>query len=220
VPASHNPFVTECFLDELAHAAGKDPLAFRLDLLQGEGSRKVGGRDEVDLGRARAVLQLAAEKAGWGQALPKGWGRGIAAHPYLDCGTYCAEVAEVEVLGDGTVKVHRVVCALDCGRVLNPLNVRAQMEGGILFGLTAALRGEITVKGGRVQQGDFEQYPMLRLADMPKVEVHLVQSDLPPGGVGEPGLPPLAPAVGNAIFAATGKRLRSLPMTPEKVRKG
>ncbi len=223
VPASHNPFVTQSFLDELAHAAGRDPLDFRLELLQGKGSRKVG-HEEVDLGRLRGVLELAADKAGWRtKKLPAGskgsrWGRGISAHPYLDCGTYVAQVAEVEVGADGTIRVHRVVCAVDCGLALNPLNVRAQMEGGILFGLSAALHGEITVDKGRVVQSSYKDYPVLRLADMPKVEVHIVKSDLPPGGVGEPGLPPIAAAVGNAVFDATGKRLRSLPLTPEKVR--
>lgn len=217
VPASFNPFVTECFLDELAHAAGKDPLAFRLELMH-EGPHKVG-RDTVDPARVRGVLQLAAAKADWGRPLPKGWGRGLAMHPYLDCGTYVAEVAEVEVKADGTLRVHRVVCAVDCGQVLNPLNVKAQMEGAVAYGLTAALKGEITLAKGRVVQQSFKDYPALRLDEMPKVEVHFVASDLPPGGVGEPGLPPLAPAVANAVFDATGKRLRSLPFTPEKVRK-
>lgn len=217
VPASFNPFVTECFLDELAHHAGKDPLDFRLGLLKKDGKRKVG-QDEVDPKRLRRVLEVAAEKAGWKtRKLPKGWGRGIAAHPYLECGTYVAQVAEVEVLKDGGVKVHRVVCAVDCGMALNPLNIRAQMEGGIVFGLSAALRGEITLEKGRVVQESYADYRVLYIEDAPKVEVHIIKSTLPPGGVGEPGLPPIAPAVGNAIFAATGKRLRSLPMTKEKV---
>ncbi len=217
VPASFNPFVTECFLDELAHAAGKDPLALRLELMH-KAPYKIG-RDTVDPKRLRDVLALAAAKADWGKPLPKGWGRGIAAHPYLDCGTYVAEVAEVEVKADGTLKVHRVVCAVDCGMVLNPLNVKAQMEGAVVYGLSAALHGEITLEKGRVMQQSFKDYPVLRMADMPKVEVHFVASDLPPGGVGEPGLPPIAPAVANAVFAATGKRLRSMPFTPEKVLK-
>lgn len=220
VPASHNPFVTECFLDELAHAAGKDPLEFRLNLLKGEGKRKVG-HEEVDLARLRAVLNLVAEKAQWKtRKLPKGWGHGIAVHPYLDCGTYVAEVAEVQVLPDGRIRVHRVVCAVDCGLVVNPLNARAQMEGGILYGLSAALLGEITLEKGRVKQQSFKDYQVLRLEDMPKVEVHFVMSEHPAGGIGEPGLPPIAPAVGNAVFHATGKRLRSLPMTPVKVLRG
>ncbi len=222
VPASFNPFVTESFLDELAHKAGKDPLDFRVALLKKDEKRKVG-RDELDPGRLRHVIELAAEKAGWKAwrlaKRAKGFGMGIAAHAYLDCGTYVAQVAEVEVKPDGKVKVHRVVCAVDCGLAVNPLNIRAQMESAIVFGLTAALHGEITLEKGRVVQNGFSDYPMLRLADSPRIEVHIVKSTLPPGGVGEPGLPPIAPAVANAIFAATGKRIRSMPMTPEKVLK-
>lgn len=215
VPASFNPFVTECFLDELAHAAGKDPLAFRLAHMH-TAPHKVG-QDEVDPKRLAAVLKLAAQKAGWGRALPKGRGMGIAAHPYLECGTYVAEVAEVEVDAKGEVKVHRVVAAVDCGLVLNPLNARAQIEGGIVYGLSAALFGEINLEKGRVKQQSFKDYPVARMAHMPQVEVHFVESDLPPGGLGEPGLPPLAPAVANAVFAATGKRVRSLPLLPSKI---
>ena len=222
VPASFNPFVTESFLDELAHKAGQDPLAFRLALLKKDEKRKVGS-DELDPTRLRQVIELAAEKAGWKAwqlaKRPKGWGLGIAAHAYLDCGTYVAQVAEVEVKPDGKVLVHRVVCAVDCGLAVNPLNIRAQMESGIIFGLSAALQGEIRLEKGRVVQTGYSDYPVLRLPDTPKIEVHIVKSNLPPGGVGEPGLPPIAPAVGNAIFAATGKRLRSMPMTPEKVLK-
>ncbi len=222
VPASFNPFVTECFLDELAHAAHKDPLVYRLTLLKQDEKRKVG-RDELDPKRLRQVLELAAEKAGW-QAWhlakrAKGRGLGIAAHAYLECGSYVAQVAEVQVMPDGTIKVHRVVCAVDCGLAINPLNIRAQMEGGIIYGLSAALYGEITLEKGRVVQDTFATYPVVKMADSPKVEVHIVKSQLPPGGVGEPGLPPLAPAIANAIFNATGKRLRSLPLTPEKVLK-
>ncbi|HEY3269872.1 MAG TPA: xanthine dehydrogenase family protein molybdopterin-binding subunit [Geothrix sp.] len=218
VPASFNPFVTECFLDELAHAAGKDPLAFRLAHLP-KAPLKLG-QHTFDPTRYRAVLELAATKAGWStRKLPKGWGRGIAAHAYMECGTYVAQVAEVEAKADGSIRVHRVVCAVDCGMVLNPGNVRAQMEGGIAFGLSAALYDEITLKDGRVTADSFSDHPILLLPSMPKVEVHIVPSDLPPGGVGEPGLPPLAPAVGNAVFAATGKRLRSLPLLPKALRK-
>lgn len=218
VPASFNPFVTECFLDELAHAAGKDPLAFRLENLP-KAPLKLG-QHEFDPRRYRTVLELAAEKAGWKtRKLPKGWGRGIAAHAYLDCGTYVAQVAEVEARAGGGIRVHRVVCAVDCGQVLNPRSVKGQMEGGIAFGLSAALYDEITLRDGRVTADSFLDHPILLLPSMPKVEVHIVPSDLPPGGVGEPGLPPLAPAVGNAMFAATGKRLRSLPLLPPALRK-
>jgi isoquinoline 1-oxidoreductase beta subunit len=218
VPASFNPFVTECFLDELAHAAGKDPLDFRLDHLPKE--PLTIEKHPFDPARYRAVLELAAAKAEWQtRKLPKGWGRGIAGHAYLDCGTYVAQVAEVETGPGGAIHVRRVVCAVDCGMALNPRNVRAQMEGGIAYGLSAALYGEISLKDGRVTATSFKDQPMVMLPTMPKVEVHLVPSDLPPGGVGEPGLPPLAPAVGNAVFAATGKRLRSLPLLPLMLRK-
>ena len=218
VPASFNPFVTECFLDELAHAARKDPLDFRLEHLP-KAPRKLG-RDTFDPARYRAVLELAAARSEWRtRKLPKDWGHGIAAHAYLDCGTYVAQVAEVEAKANGSFRVHRVVCAVDCGMVLNPGNVRAQMEGGVAFGLSAALYGEINLKDGRVTNTSFMDQPILLLPAMPKVEVHFVPSDLPPGGVGEPGLPPLAPAVGNAIFAATGKRLRSLPLLPPPLRR-
>jgi isoquinoline 1-oxidoreductase beta subunit len=218
VPASFNPFVTECFLDELAHAAGKDPLDFRLEHLP-KVPRKFGDAT-FDPARYRAVLELAAEKAQWRtRKLPKGWGRGIAAHAYLDCGTYVAQVAEVEAQAGGAIHVRRVVCAVDCGLVLNPRNVKAQMEGGIAFGLSAALYGEIKVQKGRVTATSFGDQPVLLMPEMPKVEVHLAPSDQPPGGVGEPGLPPLAPAVGNAVFAATGQRLRSLPLLPPTLRR-
>jgi CO/xanthine dehydrogenase Mo-binding subunit len=220
VPASFNPFASECFFDELAHAAGKDPLAWRLEMLKGEGKRKVG-QESVDLGRLRKVLETVRDQSGWTTAkFRKGRGHGVAAHAYLDCDTYVAEVAEVEVKADGSIRVLRVVCAVDCGYAVNPENVKAQMEGGILYGLSAALFGEITVDKGRVVQGSYKDYPVARMAHMPKVEVHIVAHPdfVPPGGVGEPGLPPLAPAVGNAVFHATGKRLRSLPMTQDKVR--
>jgi isoquinoline 1-oxidoreductase subunit beta len=203
VGSSHTAFSTECFLDELAHAAGKDPLAFRLSLLE-KHPRHAG------------VLKLAAEKAGWGKPLPKGMGRGIAVHESF--GSYVAEVAEVSVDKDGHVKVHRVVIACDCGQVVNPDTVAAQMEGGMVYGLTAALYGEITLKNGRVEQRNFYDYKMLRMNEMPKVEVHIMPSTEKHGGVGEPGTPPIAPAVVNAIFAATGKRLRSLPIRPEELK--
>ena len=203
VGSSHTAFSTECFLDELAHAAGKDPLAFRLSLLE-KHPRHAG------------VLKLAAEKAGWGKPLPKGMGRGIAVHESF--GSYVAEVAEVSVDKDGHVKVHRVVIACDCGQVVNPDTVAAQMEGGMVYGLTAALHGQITIKNGRVEQRNFYDYKMLRMNEMPKVEVHIMPSTEKHGGVGEPGTPPIAPAVVNAIFAVTGKRLRSLPIRPEELK--
>ncbi|CAG1019835.1 xanthine dehydrogenase YagR molybdenum-binding subunit [Burkholderiaceae bacterium] len=193
---SYNAFFTECFIDELAHAARQDPYAYRRSLL---------GRHP----RHRAVLELAAAQAGWGRALPAGRARGIALHESF--GSICAQVAEVSVAG-GEVRVHRVVCALDCGTVVNPDTVEAQMQGAIVYGLSAALHGEITIKGGRVEQGNFPSYDTVKLAGMPRIDTHIVPSNAPPGGVGEPGTPPIAPAVANALFALTGKRLRKLPL--------
>jgi isoquinoline 1-oxidoreductase beta subunit len=199
---SHTAFVVESFIDEAAHAAGKDPVEFRRSLLSGHP-------------RHRGVLDLAARKAGWGGKLSAGRARGIALHDSF--GSFIAQVAEVSVDSKGVVRVHRVVCAIDCGRIVNPDTIAAQMESGIAFGLSAALHGAITLKGGRVEQDNFDTYPILRMNEMPKVEVHIVASREPPGGVGEPGVPPIAPAVANALFALTGIRLRSLPLTPDKV---
>ena len=201
---SHTAFVVESFMDELAHAAGRDPYEFRHGLL----TKHL---------RHRGVLELAAQKAGWDAPLPEGRSRGIALHASF--GSYIAQVAEVSVPDDGNVHVHRVVCAVDCGRVVNPDTVGAQMEGGIVFGLTAALYGAATLKNGRVEQSNFHNYPMLRMSGMPKVEVHIVPSAEPPGGVGEPGVPPIAPAVANAVFAATGKRIRTLPIRAQDLKK-
>jgi isoquinoline 1-oxidoreductase beta subunit len=197
VGPSHNVFVTESFVDELAAAAKQDPVAYRRALL-----------DKSP--RAKAVLDLAAEKAGWGQPLPGGSGRGVSLQ--LAFATYMAQVAEVEVSKDGAVRVRRVVCAVDCGTAVNPDTIRAQIEGGIIFGITAALYGEITVKDGRVEQTNFDTYQMLRMNEAPAIEVHIVQSSEPPGGMGETGTSAIPAAVTNAIFAATGKRLRKLPI--------
>lgn len=199
---SHTAFVMESMLDELAHAAGKDPYQYRRALLQKHP-------------RTLKVLETAALKAGWGRKLPKGRGRGIAVHESF--GSYIAQVAEVSVDAKGQVKVHRVVCAVDCGRIVNPDTVKAQMESGITFGLSAALYGAITLKNGRVEQGNFDSYPLVRMNAMPQVEVQIISSDEAPGGVGEPGVPPIAPAVANALFSISGTRVRSLPLTPEKV---
>ena len=157
-----------------------------------------------------ATLQLVAEKAGWVKRLPPGRGRGIATHFSFD--SYVAQVIEASVDKDGTVRVHRVVCAVDCGRTVNPDIVKGQMEGGIVFGLTAALKTEITLENGRVQQHNFFDYPMLRMFESPEIEVHIVPSEQKPTGVGEPSVPPVAPALANAIFAATGKRIRRPPI--------
>jgi isoquinoline 1-oxidoreductase beta subunit len=196
VYASQNAFAEECFLDEAAAAAGKDPLAFRLELLPAGN-------------RLRGALELAAGKAGWGKPLPPGRGRGIACHTSF--GSHVAEVAEVSV-EKGRVRVHRVVAAVDCGIAVNPDSVEHQIEGAVVYGLSAALRGEITVAKGAVVQGNFDDYEPLRMSEMPAVEAHIVPSREPPGGLGEPGLPPIAPAVANALFAATGKRVRRLPI--------
>jgi len=196
VGSSQNAFITECFFDELAKLAGRDPLQARLELLS-EHPRHTG------------VLKLAAEKAGWGTPLPKGRARGIAVAESFT--TYTAQVAEVSI-EKGAVRVHRMTCAVDCGRVVNPNSIRAQMEGAIVYGLTAALKGPITIAAGQIQQRNFDDYPLLRLDECPDIDVHIVNSQQYPGGVGEPGVPPAAPAVANAVFALTGRPVRSLPI--------
>jgi isoquinoline 1-oxidoreductase beta subunit len=193
---SFNVFVVESFIDELAHAAGQDAVAFRRKLLAGAP-------------RHLAVLELAAQKAGWGAPLLPGHFHGVAVARSFQ--SFVAQVAQVSV-SDGAIQVHRVVCAVDCGQVVNPGTLRAQVEGGINFGLSAALHEEVTLAAGRVQQSNFHDYPVLRMHEAPAIEVHLVHSAEPPTGAGEPGVPPIAPAVANAVFAATGKRIRSLPL--------
>lgn len=202
---SHNGYVTECFVDELAAAAGADPLEFRRRLLRGH-PRHLG------------VMELAAEKAGWGGALPEGHAHGLAVHESF--GTFVAYVAEVSVAPDGAPRVHRVVAAVDCGRTINPNTVDAQIQSSIAYGLSAALYGRITVEGGRVQQSNFDDYPVVRMTEMPRVDVHRVESAEEPGGMGEAGLPPLAAAVVNGIFGAAGARVRSLPIDPQALRAG
>jgi isoquinoline 1-oxidoreductase subunit beta len=199
VGPSHNVFVVESFIDEMAAAAKQDPVAYRRALL---------GKSP----RAKAVLDLAAEKSGWGQPLPKGSGRGVSLQFVF--GSYLAQVAEVEVAKDGSVRVRRIVCAMDCGTVVNPDTVRAQLMSGAIFGTTAALYGEITLKNGRVEQTNFDTYQMLRMNEAPAIEVYTVKSPEPPGGMGETGTSCIVPAIANAIFAATGKRLRKMPVDP------
>jgi isoquinoline 1-oxidoreductase beta subunit len=196
VANSHTAFAIECFIDELADAVGRDPIEYRRSLLAGAP-------------RHRAVLELAAERSGWGTPTPEGHARGVAVHASF--GSYVAQVAEVSIV-EGRVRVHRVNCAIDCGQVVNPDTVVAQMEGGIVYGLSAALTGRITVHQGRVKESNFHDYPVLRMSEMPAVEVAIVPSRFEPGGVGEPGTPPIAPAVANAVSRLTGRRVRALPI--------
>ena len=209
VENSFNGFVVESFIDELAAAAGQDPMQFRKSLLVKPANWKAKSEDDPDPARLRAVLELAAEKAGWGALLPKGRGRGIAA--FCSFGSYFAEVAEVTVKGSD-FKIDRIVAAVDCGQIVNPESVRSQTEGAIIYGLSAALKNEITVKNGAVEQTNFDGYDPIRISEAPPIEVYLVINHEEPGGMGEPGLPPAAPAVANAIFAASGQRLRRLPL--------
>jgi isoquinoline 1-oxidoreductase subunit beta len=200
---THTAYVMETMLDELATAAGRDPVDYRLQLLK-------------DKPREAAVLKLAAERAGWGSPLAPGRARGVAVHEsFQSC---VAEVAEVSLTANGKPRVHRVVVAVDCGTVINPDVVRAQMEGGVGFALSAALHSEITIERGQAVQSNFDDYPMLRIDEMPQVEVHLVPSQEAPTGVGEPGVPPLAPAVANALFQLTGQRVRRLPFARHSLR--
>jgi isoquinoline 1-oxidoreductase beta subunit len=217
----HHAFAVSSFADELAHAAGRDPKDYLLDLI---GDPRIldlydGGPDgygapstdyPYDTARLRAVVERAADASGWGTPLPEGRARGIAAH--YSFVTYVAQVVEASVDDDGRIRVHRVDCVSDCGQVVNPDRVRAQMEGGVVFGLSLALHGEITMRDGAVEQANFNDYPILRLNESPEIHVHLVESSELPTGVGEPGVPPLAPALANAVYAATGRRIRELPL--------
>lgn len=202
VAYSQNAFVVESFMDEIAIASGRDPYELRYELL-------------AKSPRHRGVLKLAAEKAGWGNKLPQGIFRGIAVHAFHD--TPAAMVAEISIDPKTGVRVHRVVCAVDCGVVINPKIVEAQMVGGIAFGLTATLKSKVTIEKGRARQSNFDNFPLLRMNEMPKVEVHIVASTHPPTGIGEVPVPPIAPAVTNAIAAATGKRFRTIPVTPDMI---
>lgn len=214
VEASVIGFVMESYVDELAHAAGMDPLEFRLKNL-GDARKVPHATDKndvpLDVNRLRAVLSVASQMSGWGTPLPKGQGRGIACHYSFH--SYVANVAEVSV-DKGQVKVHRIVSAVDIGTAVNPDGVRAQVESAIVYGLTAALKSQITIKDGGAAEANFNKFTTLRMDETPAVEVFIMQSNLPPTGIGEPGLPPTAPAVMNAVFAATGKRIRRLPVMP------
>ena len=194
---TQNVFSVESFIDELAHTAHTDPIAYRLALLDADS-------------RARQVLELVRERSGWTQPLPKGRGRGVAFMRYG--GTYVAQVAEVTVPSDGNVRVDRVTCAFDCGQMINPDTVRAQIESAIIWGLSAALWGEITVEHGRTVQSNFHDYRVARMRDAPVIDVHLVVNHETPTGVGEPAVPGVAPAIANALFAASGRRVRRLPL--------
>jgi isoquinoline 1-oxidoreductase beta subunit len=214
VDSSGNQFALSSFFDEAAHAAGRDPLEFLLATFGPARKISLRNNETFDVGRRRAVVELVAEKSGWHKALARGCGRGIAAS--FGWGSYVAHVAEITCHAKtGAIRIDRVVCAVDCGTAINPLGVKAQMEGAINFGLAATLKSRITVEGGRVQQSNFHDYEVLRMSDAPPVvEVYIVPSTEPPGGCGEPGVPSVAPAVGNAVFAATGKRVRRLPIRP------
>jgi isoquinoline 1-oxidoreductase beta subunit len=189
---------------ELAHLAGRDPFEYRRAIL-------------AKSPRHKAVLELAADRANWASRPPAGRARGIAVA--FSYGSYAAHVIEASVDPDGSVRVHRVVCAIDCGIAVNPDQVKAQMEGGAVYALTAALYGQITLERGRVQQSNFDTYPMMRINEIPAVEAHILDSGEAPGGLGEPGVPPVAPALCNAIFALTGKRVRTLPIRTEELKK-
>ena len=208
VEHSFNGFAVECFIDELAAAAGQDPVQFRKTLLVKPADWKAKNDEDPDPARLRGVLELAAEKVGWGTPMPKGKGRGIAT--YHSFGSYIAEAAEVTVQGSN-FKIDHMVAAIDCGQIVNPDSVRAQAESAIIYGLSAALKNEITVKNGAIEQTNFDSYDPIRISEAPSIEVHLIKSKEAPGGMGEPALPPAAPAVANAIFAACGQRVRKLP---------
>jgi len=200
---SYNAFAKECFIDELAYAAGKDSYQYRRSLMDKHP-------------RLRNVLDVAAQKAGWGKPLPAGHAMGIAVHESFK--SFIAQVAEVSVTSSGKIKVHKVVCAIDCGPIINPDTIKAQMEGSIVFALTSAFYGDISFENGRVKQRNFHDYKILRIHEAPLVETHIIESTDTMGGVGEPGVPPTAPAVANAVFVLTKNRLRKMPF-PADVRK-
>ena len=219
---SMTAFYVESFLDELAYEAGIDPFDYRLALLRRSGEVKPAAYPEdreplaFESARMAALLEFLRERSGWRRSdLPESMGQGLACH--FSFGSYMAQIAEVRVVPNGLPRVERVTAAVDCGLAVNPRGIEAQVEGAIAMGLTAALKGEITLQDGAVVQGNFDDFPLLRIDEMPEVAVHILDSDAAPGGMGEPGLPPIAPAVANAIFAASGRRVRRLPMTAERL---
>jgi isoquinoline 1-oxidoreductase beta subunit len=225
LPVRHGPwrsvfapsgvFAREAFLDEVAHVRGSDPLAFRLELLKGPRMLMAGSLTSIDRARLRRVLEVVREKSGWGAPVAARHGRGVACNIY-DGETHIAYVVDVAVDDTGKVRVERVVAAVDCGLVVNPTGVEQQIEGGIIWGMSSALMGEITFRGGAAQQATYADYGVARMRDTPAIEVHIVPSEATqPFGIGEPPVPPIAPAIVNAIFAATGKRVRRLPIRPE-----
>jgi isoquinoline 1-oxidoreductase subunit beta len=228
LPVKHGPwrsvfapssvFARECFIDEVAQVRGADPLAFRLEMLKGADVIKAGSTT-VDRRRLRRVLETVRDKSGWnGTSISQRRGRGVACNAYAGH-TYIAYVVDVSVDHENNVHVDRVVAAVDCGLVVNPVGVEQQMEGGIIWGISSALKGEITFHGGAAQQSNFADFAVARMRDTPAMEVHIVGSDAPrPFGMGEPPVPPIVPAIANAIFAATGTRIRRVPVRPEQLK--
>lgn len=209
----------ECFVDEVAHQAGMDPVDYRLKMLEKQREIKFSDEEVLHTERLKKVIQVAAEKAGWGKKdLPDGHALGFSCYPYIPIDAYAAEVVEISVSDREEVTVHRVVCVIDCGIAINPDLIKAQLEGGIVFALSAVLYPQLTVKDGHVEQSNFDTYEIPRIGEAPHVEVHIVESNEAPGGTGEPPIPPLAPAVANAVFAATGKRVRKIPILADDIR--
>jgi isoquinoline 1-oxidoreductase beta subunit len=211
--ANTTAFVVQSFIHELAHAAGRDHLEFLLEMMGEKRWFDPGNIRSLNTGRAADVIRLAASKAGWGREMPRGRGLGLAFH--FSHAAHVAEVAEVSVDANKKLTVHNVTVAVDVGPIINMSGATSQVEGAVIDGLSTMVGQKITMEKGRIQQSNFDDYPVLRIDDAPPVDIHFIQSDFSPTGLGEPALPPLAPAVGNAIFAATGQRVRRMPLTDE-----